>query len=333
MFHKLAFSFGCLTCLTSASAAAEDWADRLFAERNHNFGTVARAAKAEHVFELKNPYDFPLHIASVRASCGCTTPTVTRHTIQPGETGAVVAKLNSRTFTGNRSATITVTFDRPRFAQTRLKIWAFIRKDIVVDPGVVQFGQLAPNERGVKRVNVDYAGRSDWRILGVKSSSEHVSVELRESFRSRGRVSYQIDVNLAENAPAGYLQEELVLATSDRSARSQRIPLKVEGRIMPRLSIAPSDLDLGRLQVGEEVSRRLIVRGYEPFRIVQLAGDDNAQLVVQGDDETKPLHVLTVTFRPQSAGRFEQKVLIQTDLPGAQTASFRAVADVQGAGR
>ena len=37
-------------------ATAQDWAKKLFKTHEHNFGTVARAAKAEFVFEMENIY-------------------------------------------------------------------------------------------------------------------------------------------------------------------------------------------------------------------------------------------------------------------------------------
>ena len=64
-----------IVCLISTSVFSADWGKQLFVgEMSYDFGTVARAAKAEHVFEMKNPFKETIHISSVRASCGCSTP-------------------------------------------------------------------------------------------------------------------------------------------------------------------------------------------------------------------------------------------------------------------
>ncbi|MEZ6078390.1 MAG: DUF1573 domain-containing protein [Pirellulaceae bacterium] len=68
--------------------------------RMHDFGTVARAANTEHRFYVKNNHSSDMHISSIRASCGCTTPIVETEWIKPGETGSILARFNTGTFTG-----------------------------------------------------------------------------------------------------------------------------------------------------------------------------------------------------------------------------------------
>ena len=52
---------------------AQQWAKDMFETTKHDFGTVARGAKAEFRFELTNRYLEDVHIAGVRSSCGCIT--------------------------------------------------------------------------------------------------------------------------------------------------------------------------------------------------------------------------------------------------------------------
>ena len=47
----------------------------IFPVRKHDFGTVAVAAKTEFSFPIENLSNRPIHIRTVRASCGCTTGT------------------------------------------------------------------------------------------------------------------------------------------------------------------------------------------------------------------------------------------------------------------
>ena len=51
-----------LTFAVAAEAGAQNWASNVFKVRNHDFGNVARNAKAEFVFEIENPYATDLHI-------------------------------------------------------------------------------------------------------------------------------------------------------------------------------------------------------------------------------------------------------------------------------
>ena len=68
----------CLVALALAMSAwsgafGQEWAARMFESTEHNFGTVARGAKAEYEFVFSNIYLEDVHVASVRTSCGCTT--------------------------------------------------------------------------------------------------------------------------------------------------------------------------------------------------------------------------------------------------------------------
>ena len=46
----------------------------MFAEREHNYGTIQKGGDGNCAFTFTNTGDEPLILSSVRASCGCTTP-------------------------------------------------------------------------------------------------------------------------------------------------------------------------------------------------------------------------------------------------------------------
>ena len=104
-----------------------------------------------------------------------------------------------------------------------------------------------------------------------------------------GRVSYELNVHLKGTAPAGYLNDQLVLVTND--TRSTKIPIQVEGRIVPEISVSPRSLVLGEVHSGKEISKNLVVRSNskKPFRIVDIRCDDDC-FTFKSDGEAKPLH-------------------------------------------
>ncbi|MCE9545819.1 MAG: DUF1573 domain-containing protein, partial [Planctomycetia bacterium] len=58
--------------LLASAASAQDWAEKMFAHQEYDFGSVARGALAEHKFPVKNLYKEDVHLSSVTSSCGCT---------------------------------------------------------------------------------------------------------------------------------------------------------------------------------------------------------------------------------------------------------------------
>src|SRR5580700_4615690 len=96
---RLSISCIALILTTASTLPAQEWAQNLFKMHEHDFGSIARGAKAEYVFEITNNLIPDVHIASVRTSCGCTTPYVenNKQTLKTYESGAIIAHLNSDT--------------------------------------------------------------------------------------------------------------------------------------------------------------------------------------------------------------------------------------------
>ena len=84
-----------LSLLFGSRSEAQQWAEKMFKLTSHDFGTVARGAKVEFAFEVQNIYEEEIHIASVRSSCGCTTPRIENARLRTWETGAIVARSSS----------------------------------------------------------------------------------------------------------------------------------------------------------------------------------------------------------------------------------------------
>ena len=99
-------------------------------------------AKQIFEFELQNIYKEDIHISRVRASCGCTIPSIKKHDLKTWETGAIIAEYNTRSFLGKRGATVTVTIDKPFPAEVQLTVKGYIRSDVTFSPALVQFGDV-----------------------------------------------------------------------------------------------------------------------------------------------------------------------------------------------
>jgi len=312
-------------CAADESATAQSWADKMFEVRKHEFGTVARGSDIEYRFEFKNLYKDPVHIASVRASCGCTTPIIETRTVESLQTGAIIAQFNTRTFTGQKGATITVTIDRPAYAEVQLRVDGYIRSDVVFNPGTVKFANVDQGEVHEKKVRVSYAGRSDWKIKDVRTTGNHLEVEMTEVKRAGGRVEYDLLVRLKDSAAAGYFNNQLILVTDDRK---NRIPLDVEGTVIPEISVNPSKLLLGNVAKGGSVTKKLIVKGKHPFRITKIdCGNDCFDFST--DKESKKVHIVNVVYQAgEKPGKIAQQIRVSTDRGENRFATLTAYAQV-----
>jgi hypothetical protein len=310
----------------AANASAQQWAEKMFPTRSHDFGAVPRAAKVEFPFVLTNLYADDLHIASVHASCGCTQPRIVKDTLKANEQGAIVAEFNTRAFSGQHGARVTVTIDRPRYAQVVLDVKGYIRTDVVLDPGQVNLGSVAQGGTAAKKIHIEHAGRADWKITGVTSNSPFLAASVTETSRSNGRVAYDLDVQLNEGAPAGYVKDELQVTTNDQ--RATQFPVIVEGLIVSELTVSPSPLLFGTLQPGQSVTKQVVVKGAKPFKIVDVRCD-NPAFSFKTSEEAKVLHLVPITYQADTATtKFSQKIEFVTDLAEGKAAELSAVGQI-----
>ncbi len=276
----LILAFGLCFASSAGGLADADWPRRLFKTTTYDFGTVARGAVAEYRFEMENPYVEDVHIERVESSCGCAQVHVTKRLLKTYDTGAIVVTLDTQRFYGQKESTLRVVFDQPFRAEFRLHVSYYIRPDVVFQPGTVQFGTVPQGQSVQKRVTVSYAGRTTWKVLDAEPSSSHLEVALAEVERSSdprtqvGKVTYDLVVTLKDDSPPGYLKELVVLRTNDPNQQTARIPLTVEGLVVPSLSVHPAVLIFDVVPPGETVSKNLVVRGQRPFRILDVEGPD-----------------------------------------------------------
>jgi hypothetical protein len=317
---------------TATSCFAEPWATKLFSETKHDFGTVARGSDTSYKFAAKNIYKQDIELLSVKSSCGCTTPTIEKKVLKTGEIGYVTATFNTRTFTGIHGATLTVEVrwnDNGHWltGEAQLRVDGNIRGDIVFTPGAVKFDSVDQGTKAEQKVEVTYAGRSNWKIVDVRGASDGIEVELTQTQHYSGRVAYEVLVRLKDNAAAGYFNDQLVLVTNDED--NPRIPIYVGGRIVPQISVSPESLLLGEVAQGQQISKKIIVVGKKPFKIVSFQCNDEDSFQFKTDNQSKDRHIVDVTFNPKkNAGSVKEAIHIATDLGDKLQANLTAYATI-----
>lgn len=73
----------------------------------HDYGELKHGADGTYTFEFKNTGNAPLIISNAKGSCSCTVPAWPKEPVNPGETGKVTVKYDTkRAGTINKSVTI-----------------------------------------------------------------------------------------------------------------------------------------------------------------------------------------------------------------------------------
>jgi len=298
--------------LLAVPASGQEWAEKMFSVTSHNFGTVAKGSKTEFRFIYRNLYEEDVHVSSVRTSCGCTQPAITKKLIKTHETGEIVAAFNTRTFLGQHGATLTVTFDQPFYAEVQLRVAGNIRGDVTFEPASVNLGNVDLGRGAEQVVRVTHMGATPWEITDVRSANVNFEVLLSQPQHTGSQSAYDLTLRLKPDAPAGYINDQLILVTND--PRASQIPMDVEGRVVAEVTVSPQLLALGNVLPGGSVTKNIVVRANRPFCVTGIVCNDGC-LSCPAKETPAKVHILPVTFQAGDVGgRVERELTITTDL-------------------
>lgn len=316
VFHGVKLSFVFALVLFGLSSGdhllAQDWAKKMFKIRSHDFGTVAKGSETEFKFEFENLYKEDLVFGSVRSSCGCTIPSMSKKVVKSREKAHVLAIYNTKNFVGNRSATLTVSILKPYRAEVQLMVKGVIRNDVQIQPGKIDFGNIAHGVQAVKIVKVDYRGfNRNWKIKDIKSTFEDVRVSLKQGQRTPYGVSYSLTARLLPSAKEGINRGELIIETNDGATK--RIPLVLLANVIPSVQMLPKSIELGKLKPGQKVTKFILVRAAGNCQIKSVVASD-PQVKARVPKGKKKLHRIPVVFTAgKQGGAVRANVQLQID--------------------
>ena len=298
-------------------AAQNDWAPKMFDEQRHDFGTVATGAECWHRIKVTNPYKDDVQIAGVRTSCTCAmTKPPEKNRLASHESTFIEVGMDTQRFYRQKDSNLIVSLNtinpmnQPLFAEVTIPVSVYIRTDIVLNPGSVNFGPVDEGAGAEKKVEIAYAGREDWKINQVVTNNQHLTAKFVETARGGGRVLYDLLVALKPTAPAGNLRQPIYLVTND--ANAPQVPVQVQARIEPDITVVPSTQLLGTMEPGTEKTVNFMIRGRAPFVIEKIEVDsDRKASKVTIPKDAKLYHTLPITITaPQDARPFTEQFTV-----------------------
>ena len=302
-------------CLTASDVvlAQGSWADALLDVKRIDYGVVATGAETLRAITIRNTTGGQVHISSVTTACKCAEASLpSKNLLQPGEETVVEVRLNTRQFSKKRDTSLTIFFDSPQYAAVTVPITAYIRTDVVFEPGMVRFGTIDYGVGGEVKVKVAYAGRTDWKIVDVKIGSSDLEATLAQTKRENGLVDYDLTMKLRPAARPQRLRDLITLVTDD--AANPYVPLMVEGIVVPDISVSPEVVSLQKpIAPGESTDIMVVIKGKKPFVIQEIdcAGMQDC-FEVKLTDQAKPVHVVKMKFNaPERSGKFSEELIVK----------------------
>ena len=318
--------------LANAAARADQppWVAQVFPERTHDFGNVARGSQVRYSFPVVNRTDMEVRIVDWKTKCGCTNVRVGSRVIPPGTQTTIEATIDTTRFQGQKASGLTLSIDRPVVTEIDLNMNCFIRTDITLAPGLIDFGVVRPSAKpSTAALTLNYAGgRPGWEIADMKTQTAKVKAVAKELGRTAdGRIQWHVRATLEPGLSTGYFKDEITLITND--SPPQTIPISVVANVQSAVSVTPSIINFGSLKPGQSVSKVVRVRSSSPFSITRLSGSQPSLQAIEEQTGSAPDHTVNITLKaPDLSGPFHAVLKIESDLkdePPSQIKTFATI--------
>lgn len=298
---------------TAASAFAAGPSD-LFTEKVADFGTTPKGTVLVHYFRFTNNTKQTMSLGTPRVSCGCTSASVSKNQVAPGESAAVIAYMDTRripTPNVTKSVLVYVPFLSPTQEEVVLRVQTVARDDLMMSPDVIAFGDVKMGQGAKKSTKVTFMSDSNWKITEATSTGGFVKTEIKEDSRQGSMVTYEITAILDKGCPAGNWVSDINLTTSNAAVAKLRVPVTVN--VTPAVAISPEAAAFGKLPMGVEMEKKITLKSGKPFKILEVKGADEQLKVTVEKDGASEVHTIVVAANPKSVGGFTRMVEIVTD--------------------
>jgi hypothetical protein len=301
---------GLIVVANTATAGNGD----LFTEKVKDFGVVPRGPVLLHYFRFTNNTKETLTLGQPRVSCGCTSASVSKSTVAPGETAAIIAQMDTRRFQYAgvvKAVTIYVPFTGPTQEEVQLRVQGICRDDLTYSPDTLAFGTVTKGKGAKVSTKVTFTSDPKWEIKESASTGGYINVEHKLESRNGANVTYEVIATLDKDCPVGNWTADINLKTSNGAVEKLRIPVTVN--VTAPVAANPEAIQLGTLSLGNPAETRVTLQSTTPFKILEVKGADDQLGVKIESKEAKAVHVITLSASPKLQGGFVRNVEIVTD--------------------
>jgi hypothetical protein len=300
--------------LTTAMSAWAGNPSDLFSEKVMDFGTTPKGSVLVHYFRFTNTTNQTMSLGTPRVSCGCTAAALSKNTLAPGESAAVIAYMDTRripTPNVTKSVLVYVPFLAPTQEEVTLRVQTVARDDLMMSPDTLDLGTVTKGQPRKATTKVTFMSDPNWRITEATSTGAYVKTELKEESRSGNFVTYEVTAILDKECPAGNWTSDINLKTSNAAVAKLRIPVNVN--IVTLVAANPESIAFGNLSVGTATEKKLTLQSGTPFKILDVKGVDEQLKVVIEKADASQTHTIILAANPKALGGFTRTVEIFTD--------------------
>lgn len=274
-----------------------------FASQAVDFGETLRGQKLKQSFTFTNTGKGPLVIQGVHAACGCVATEVSKgHEYAPGQSGAIDVTLDTSNFSGNLIKTVTVMTNERQLSDRTLTLRAMVREEIIVDPPVIDFGEVMSSEGGRQTAIVRAARGKTVAVNSLKFNDALLNVTSDKSDRE-----WLLTIQLKPDLNPGFIKETIVIKNT--STAMPDLPLLVRANIRGNIIASPKYVEFGAIPRESKIQRAITLNGSGEFEIKGYT----SELTVNGTRVADSSGLIRVDFAAESTTRKDVTVEITND--------------------
>lgn len=193
------------------------WPKLAFDETNFSFGRMAVKAENSHSFVIRNEGEADLVMKTGKATCKCTTFSVEKEVLKPGEETKLVINWHGgpspdRGFShGGPLYT-----NDPKNKEVMFTVKGAIEMPVELLPQLWSMGNVSLDKAGTLKAAIASKLHEQFEVESVECASKYVTVtahpmSVEEKAKDHYVSGYRLEVELAADAPPGKLDEKVTI--------------------------------------------------------------------------------------------------------------------------
>ncbi len=291
-------------------------------------GTVPKGEKIDWTFTVANTGSADLQILAAKPGCGCTVVDFDK-VIRPGQSGKVIAHVDTSAFSGPIAKSVTLETNDPSSPTAQLTVRAVVKPYVEAHPaGFLRYNLLLGDAE--KQSVILYSEEAEpFEIVSIASPADWIKVtrtrlkgaEIVPNVGRAGQAQYRLDITVGgPDARIGPIAEKIHVTTNAR--HQPAYDLAVSGVIRPPYRVDPLRINFGDVAPGDAAAMRIIIvrsnnlKAPETFVVNQASTDVPGVTAMVSQAANKGEFQVTVRVGPPARpGPFEGAVRIVTNDP------------------
>ncbi len=244
-----------------------------FSTSEVSFGTIDPYKLRKADITVRNDGDETLVIDHLRASCGCTTPSIDQKSIKPGDETVLHLELNPQHYGGPAPRIFVMVKSNDSIRPvSRINLSADITPEYTIDPKIIDFGRVPSGSTPEQVIHVDQKLDETLQIEKIEKTADGVETSLKEIApdEKTGHKRYEIHVRVKPDTEPGPLAGEIGIFTNIKRISVDSVVVKGE---VYGIETVPSIVHFGLVSPGKKQVATVLVTGPYDFRITEAAID------------------------------------------------------------